>query len=391
MKTNELLDTIKCGETSKVQFKQKFDNQEKIAAEIIAMSNAKGGIIVFGVEDKTGNVVGLDYANLQSTGNKITTIANDLVKPPVYITTEVVSVDSETRQTNVLVVYIDEGIAKPYKDNNGTIWMKQGPDKRKLTDNNEIMRLFQQRGMISVDEMSIADTSIADIDTEKVNIYFNRLFQNPDESENTPNNIILYQNLNIIKNAKLTLGGLLFFAKNPQKYKPAFCVKAIAFYGNSIGGLHYRDSRDITGTIPELFRESLLFFKQNMRHEQKGQDFNSVGILEISEIALEELIQNALIHRDYTKNAPIRLMIFDNRIEIISPGCLPNSLTVDNIKLGNAAIRNNLVASYSSKLIKYRGFGSGIIRALNEQPDIEFTNDVDGEQFIVKIPRKQIE
>jgi predicted HTH transcriptional regulator len=201
---------------------------------------------------------------------------------------------------------------------------------------------------------------------------------------------VLYQNLNIIKNSKLTLGGLMFFAKYPQKYRPAFCIRAVSFYGNSIGGMHYRDSRDIVGVIPELFRESMLFFKQNLRHEQKGQDFNSTGILEISEIALEELVQNAIIHRDYAKSSPIRLMIFDDRIEITSPGCLPNSLTIENIKLGNAVIRNNLLASYASKLIKYRGFGSCIVRALNEQPNIEFINDVQGEQFIVKIPREQV-
>lgn len=89
-------------------------------------------------------------------------------------------------------------------------------------------------------------------------------------------------------------------------------------------------------------------------------------------------------------NAPIRIMIFDNRIEIVSPGALPNSLTVENIKLGNAVVRNNLMVSYCSKLMIYRGFGSGITRALISQPNIEFVNDTEGEQFIVRIPRVKI-
>ena len=386
MNAIELLDIISAGETSRVQFKREFDNQEKIAAEMIAMSNSKGGMIIFGIEDKTGNTVGLDYGSLQNLGNKIATIANELVKPQVFITTEVVSVDSNIK---VLIVYIDEGIAKPYKDNNGIIWIKQGADKRKLTDNNEIMRLFQQSGMAFVDEMVIADTSFKDIDKDKVDDYLKRISKNPDEYEKISDEI-LYQNLHILKKNNLTLGGLLFFAKEPQLYRPVFCVKAVSFYGDFIGGLNYRDSRDMTGTIPELFRESMSFFKLNLRHEQRGQNFNSIGILEISEIALEELVQNALIHRDYTRNSPIRLMIFDNRIEIVSPGSLPNNLTIENIKLGTAVLRNNLLASYSSKLIKYKGFGSGIIRALNEQPNIEFINDADGEQFIVKIPREPL-
>jgi predicted HTH transcriptional regulator len=371
-----------------VQFKRDFDNQEKIAAEMIAMSNAKGGMIIFGVEDKTGYIVGLDYVGLQNVGNRVSTVGNDLVKPQVFITTEILNIDSGTEPKKVLIVYIDEGTAKPYKDNNGTIWIKQGGDKRKLTDNNEILRLFQQKGLAFVDEMVVAGTSVTDINKDKVNDYVGLVLQDSDENENIINDV-LYENLGIIKNSNLTLGGLLFFSKKPQRYRPAFCVKAVSFYGNDIGGLHYRDSRDMTGTIPELFREGMLFFKQNLRHEQKGQNFNSVGILEISEIALEELLQNAFIHRDYTQNSPVRLMVFDNRIEIVSPGCLPNSLTVEKIKLGYAIVRNNLLASYSSKLLKYRGFGSGIIRAFKEQPNIEFINDESGNQFTVKIPREQ--
>ncbi|MBQ5424554.1 MAG: hypothetical protein IIU33_04940, partial [Bacteroidales bacterium] len=146
---------------------------------------------------------------------------------------------------------------------------------------------------------------------------------------------------------------------------------------------------DIVGTIPEMFQKSISFFTRNLHHIQAGQSFNSTGLLEISPVVLEELLQNALTHRDYSKNAPIRICIFDNRVEIISPGKLPNSLTVENIKRGNAVVRNNLIVSYSTKLMRYRGFGSGIVRALKEQPDISFINDVDGEQFTVIIPRKQ--
>ena len=129
------------------------------------------------------------------------------------------------------------------------------------------------------------------------------------------------------------------------------------------------------------------FFTSNLKGSQQGQDFNTLGRLEISKIALEELLQNALVHRDYLKNSPIRLMIFDNRVEIISPGTLPNNLTVENIKSGNAVVRNNLLASYCVNTMPYRGFGSGIKRALKEQANTELINDIEGEQFIVKIPR----
>lgn len=379
----ELLDIVGSGETSRVQFKETLDNDDKIAAELIAMSNSKGGIILFGIKDRTGEICGLDYAKLQYIGNKIATIATDFVKPQIFVTTEVVPIATETDSKKVLVVSIEEGIAKPYKDRNGVIWVKQGSDKRKLTDNNEQIRLFQQSGSLYVDEMIVPNTSIADIDRDKVEEYLRKI---DEENIDIPRDQI-YRNMNILKDSRLTLGGLLFFSKEPQKYRPAFGIKAVSYFGNEIEGDAYRNSKDIKGTIPELFEQGMAFFKSSLRQIQNGQNFNSTGVLEISSVALEELLQNALTHRDYSKNAPIRILIFDNRIELISPGALPNSLTVENIKMGNTVVRNNLLVTFCSKTMKYRGLGSGILRALKEQQNIELINDSEGEQFIVRIPR----
>ncbi|MDY0090776.1 MAG: putative DNA binding domain-containing protein [Flavobacteriaceae bacterium] len=388
MNAIELLDIISIGETSKVQFKKEIDNDDSIAAELIAFSNSKGGKILFGIEDKKGTVLGLDYQQLQSYNNRIATIANDKVKPQIFLFTEVVSIPSETDEKKILVVEVSEGIAKPYKDKNGAIWIKQGSDKRRLTDNNEQIRLFQQSGILYLDEMIIPQTSIDDINFSKVEEYV-KAIQKRETDEKTDITDTLLTNLNILKDGRLTLGGLLFFAENPQKYRPAFCVKAISFFGNSIGGTDYRSNKEIVGTIPEIFEETMSFFNANLQHVQDGQNFNKTGKLEVSQTALEELLQNALVHRDYSKNSPVRVMIFDDRIEITSPGSLPNSLTIENVKMGNAVVRNNLLVSYCSKLMNYRGFGSGITRALEAQPNIELINDSEGEQFRVIIPRPE--
>ncbi len=383
MNSDELLKTIANGETSRVQFKEAFSNADSIAAELVAMANAKGGIILFGVKDTTGEVVGLDYAALRELGSKVAIIATDFVKPLVPVTTEVVAIPFENGERRVLIVSVEEGIAKPYKDRNGTIWMKQGCDKRKLTENAEQIRLFQLSGLLFTDEMVVPGTSFKDIEQEHVRGYLRRLDAD-DDSEITP---ALCQNINILKDDRLTLGGLLFFGKKPQFYRPVFCVKAVSFFGNDIGGCDYRDSEDMTGVIPKLYNDMMAFLNRNLHHTQQGQDFNSLGILEISEIALQELCQNALIHRDYSKSAPIRLLVFDNRVEIISPGSLPNSLTIENIKMGNAVTRNPLITSFCARTMKYRGLGSGILRALKVQPNIQFENDSSGEQFKVTIPR----
>jgi predicted HTH transcriptional regulator len=384
MNAFEVVDLIARGETSTVQFKEQKINKDSLAAELVAMSNSLGGDILFGVRDKDGTIVGLGYQELQEIGNTVATVAKASVLPPVYVSTEVVSISMEDgNEKKILIVHVPEGIAKPYKDCHGAFWIKVAGDKRRITDNNEILRLFQQSGVVYVDELAVPETSEDLIDRTKVATYLAKI----DDSSDVTYSRTLFRNLGIMKGDKLTLGGLFFFSFKPQQYRPVFCIKAISFFGNDIGGCSYRGSVDITGTIPEMFNKGMDFFDTYLKHIQQGQNFNSVGKLEVSHIALEEVLQNALVHRDYSKNAPIRIMIFDNRIEIVSPGCLPNHLSVENIKLGNAVVRNNLIVSYASKLMPYRGFGSGIRRAMLEQPNIEFENDRDGEQFLVRIPR----
>ncbi|MCF6148418.1 MAG: ATP-dependent DNA helicase RecG [Candidatus Kuenenia sp.] len=388
MNALELLDIISIGETSKVQFKESISSPDALAAEFVAMSNSLGGLILVGVKDKTGDIIGLTYDQLRETGQLVANVATNNVLPLIYVETEVVSIEKAGEKKNILVIHVKEGISKPYKDRELRIWVKQGADKRKVTDNNELLRLFQSGGNLSADEMEVANTSTNDVNIDKLKEYTVKALEKTIEESGLSIEQIM-NNIRVKKNNSLTLGGLLYFGKNPQKYKPAFCIKAISFFGNDIGGTEYRDSKDINGTIPELFEKGMSFFNSNLKWRQQGQNFNILGKPEISKLALEELLQNALVHRDYLKNAPIRLMIFDNHIEIISPGTLPNSLTVENIKSGNAVVRNNLLVSYCVNTMPYRGFGSGIKRAFKEQPNIELINDIDGEQFIVKIPRPE--
>ena len=115
---------------------------------------------------------------------------------------------------------------------------------------------------------------------------------------------------------------------------------------------------------------------------------NSLGNPEIPRIVLEELLANALVHRDYLLSSPIKVFVFSNRVEIISPGSLPNRLTVENIKAGNSNARNPVLASFANHILPYRGYGSGILRAIEAYPDIEFTDDKQGNKFVATIWRK---
>lgn len=390
MNAIELLDIINTGETSKVQFKEIMPHTDSLAGEMVAMSNSMGGMILFGVKDKTGDIIGLTYEKIQNYSQTVGNLATNNVIPNIYITTEVVSIDVNGEK-RILIVYVKEGINKPYKDRNRDVWVKQGADKRRVTDNTEMLRLFQQGSHLLADEIEVYDTSIEDVNQELFRVYFKKEFHDTIEEKGLSFEQALKAK-KVLRNNKLTLAGLLFFGEDPQNIKPAFCIKVVSFFGNSISGKDYRSKpEDLKGPMPDLFKKGMKFLESNLRHIQKGQNINYRGILEISIVALEELLVNALIHRDYFKNSPIRILIFDDRVEIISPGKLPNSLTVEEVMYGNPIIRNPQIVKFSFHTMPFSGIGTGLTRALKEQPDIEFINNVDGEQFIVKIPRPEID
>jgi len=154
----------------------------------------------------------------------------------------------------------------------------------------------------------------------------------------------------VLRNNHLTLAGLLFFGKEPQTLCPAFIIKVAMFAGNDIGGNVYRSKpENLTGPIPELFRQGMMYLKSNIRYLQNGQRFNSHGIPEVSIIAMKKVFRNALVHCNYFENSSVRPLAFDNGIEIISPGKLSNNLTVEEVKYGNPVIRNNQIALFASQ------------------------------------------
>ena len=151
----------------------------------------------------------------------------------------------------------------------------------------------------------------------------------------------------------------------PQKYRPVFCIKAVSFFGTDISGTDYRDSEDITGTIPQQFERGMSFLTRNLHHVQAGQNFNSTGILEVSRIALEELLQNALTHRDYSKNASINLLIFDDRIEIMNHGGLYGRANEENFP--NVNDYRNIVVAEAMKVLGFVNRHSrGVLRVQKE-------------------------
>ena len=377
MTEKEFKEICLCGETTRVQFKREFTTQKEMAKEMIAFANSRGGMILFGVEDKTGELVGLTYEQLQQTSRELGNAAQEQVRPTIYIETDVVKADDK----HFLVCTIADGRNKPYKNLQGEIWVKQGADKRRITENAEILALFQASGAYRPEEDAIKGTTIDDLEIVYLKDYFKKVYNREIEEFEQPLESML-RSLGILSaSGEVTRAGMLYFGKHPQMHERSFMVKAVAFAGNSIGDTAYIDSRDISGTVPWMFRESMTFLKSVLRHQQNGQNFNSVGILEIPEVVLEELVQNALVHIDLLHEAAIRILVFNDRIEIINPGCLYGGLQVEDIKLGVSRQRNPLMSSLAAKTMIYRGLGSGIIRVMKEGACVDFVNEESANQF----------
>jgi predicted HTH transcriptional regulator len=383
MEALELLEVIQKGESSTVQFKERLPNQESLAQEMSAFSNGLGGLIIIGVNDKTGALNGLSFQEIQSTNQQLVNVASQSVFPSIIITTETVNVNG----SNLIVVGIKEGISKPYKDRLGSIYIKNGSDKRRVTSNDEISRLLQSSKAMFADEMPIQGTSVADVDLEYYKGFMKRKYNKDFEDLGIEIRQSL-ENLNLLKEGSLTLAGLLFFSSNRHKFRPQFSIQCISVNATTLTGNTFTDNEPpFEGNMKGVFDKTISFIERNLRKVPVGDTFNSQTVWEIPYEVFEELIVNSLIHRDYFINSTIKVFIFSDRIEIVSPGKLPNSLTVENITSGVSISRNPILQTMAQQSLPYKGLGTGVMRAISIYPEIKFVNDQEHERLIVTIKR----
>ena len=383
METTELIKRIENGEDSFTQFKEKSVRPESLAKEFVAFSNAEGGIVIFGVDDN-GQVKGLESKEIEKLGQLIGNVANENVKPPIHPLVQNITIDEK----KLMVVFIKSGTGKPYKTSSGVFYTKSSADKKIISDE-ELKRLFAESKRLYADEEIVYGSDISDINLQLYYSYLERA--NRSVFDLLKNGVVeletILSNEVIMKKGHLTLAGNLIFGINPQKFNPSFYINCCYFNGNDLSVTQYISKKRIKGAFERLYDEGMSFLKSNLRYKQLEKNFNSNGVLEINEVVLGELLVNALIHRDYYINSSIKLFIFHDRVEIISPGKLTNSLTIENIKSGRSICRNPILDSICENILPYSGYGSGIKRVLSINPNVELINDIEKEEFRCIIPR----
>ncbi|RGL54651.1 AAA family ATPase [Segatella copri] len=404
---NDILKQINAGEVSGVQFKERILDKYDIACELVAFSNSHGGKLVVGIKDKTGETNALSYSEVQETTNLLSDIASENVVPSILIKIDTVEVEDG----NLVVATVKEGLNKPYHDNKGIVWVKNGADKRKVFDNAELAEMMTDCGSFAPDEAGVRDATVNDLDATTIKQFlgnrFDRVLENKGLTGDAFNEASLdmicsaiakghdcekiLRNLRFIRpDGSLTVAAMLLFGKYTQRWLPMMTAKCICFAGNSVGSKVFRDKvndADMEGNLLHQYDTIMDFFTRNLHNVQVGEEFNSMGKLEIPYTSLVEFTVNSLVHRSLNMKAPVRIFIFDNRVEIHSPGALPNGLTIDDIKAGTSMPRNMFLFNNAIYLLPYTGVGSGITRALDEDVNVTFMNNDKAQEFVITVWR----
>jgi predicted HTH transcriptional regulator len=383
MQTPEIRERINNGEDSTTQFKQDITDANRLAEEMVAFSNAEGGTLLIGVADD-GAIVGLDDSQISRINQLVSNTANENVKPPIYPLTEVLSVDGQ----RIIAVSVRKGDSKPYQTSKGIYLTKSGSDKRRMSAD-ELRRLFAESQRLFADEEILSRSQIGDLNTEAFYTFLEK--DNPAIAEElrlgSLQLVTVLENLELINQGHLTLAGNLVFGKLPQKYTPSFYVDCVHFNGNDVGCADFIAKATMKGSLRQQYEDSLHFIRNNLKRIPLSDGFNAQTKLEIDEWVFTELLVNALVHRDYYIQSSVKVFVFHDRVEIISPGKLPNSLTVQKIRTGLAVHRNPVLNSICKSVLPYSGYGSGIKRALQLKADLVLIDDRDKEEFRCVIPR----
>ncbi|WP_418322037.1 RNA-binding domain-containing protein [Segatella hominis] len=406
---DDILKQIKAGEVSGMQFKERILDKYDIACELVAFSNSQGGKLVVGIKDKTGETNALSYSEVQETTNLLSDIASENVVPSILIKIDTVEVEDG----NLVVATVKEGLNKPYHDNKGIVWVKNGADKRKVFDNAELAEMMTDCGSFAPDEAGVRDATVNDLDATTIKQFLGNRFERVLEKKGLTGDAFneasldaicsaiakghdcekILRNLRFIRpDGTLTVAAMLLFGKYTQRWMPMMTAKCICFAGNSVGSKVFRDKvndADMEGNLLHQYDTIMDFFTRNLHNVQVGEEFNSIGKLEIPYTSLVEFTVNSLVHRSLNMKAPVRIFIFDNRVEIHSPGALPNGLTIDDIKAGTSMPRNMFLFNNAIYLLPYTGVGSGITRALDEDINVTFMNNDKAQEFVITVWREE--
>jgi ATP-dependent DNA helicase RecG len=379
----ELTSRIAKGEGLHTEFKETFSNNEDIAKSIVSFANTDGGQLIIGINNN-GEIVGIE--NIDEFIRRIDDIAFNRCEPPVTVVQETLYINNKP----IIIVNIPKGDQRPYRTGKGLYYIRSA-NRCRQASREELLRLFQATESIYYDEIEVTRAAIKDIDISYAKRFLEEYFYINVEDESLIRYLI---NLKVLsKNKKPTVAGILFFGVNPQFYLPTTNIIAAFIDGNKIS-IPPADKKECSGRIPQILEDGMRFLKIYIKEKHIIKGLEDERHYEIEDFVIREALVNAIAHRDYTIDAPIRIFIFNDRIEIHTPGKLPNTVTIESMKIGAAhVLRNPTIYILLSKmgLVTHTGTGiKRIIESVKKTVGKEVKLEVIDNEFILTIPKKQL-
>lgn len=453
MTKTELLEVIRNGESSGVEFKRDTIESRALAKGLVAFANLRGGAVLLGVDDNR-SVVGLTRPKIEEW---VMTTCRDKVRPEVIPYFEIIR-DVE-RGKDVAVVQVEQGwgVHHVWHDNHRTYYIRVGTQSREASQE-ELERLFQQRGAFRLELRPVAGTSISDLDRRRLRDYFSRIGQQAVPPEKPPAGLrekaeersrgiakeiegdeskwrdyydsvhdemqmdwneqteerwkSLLRNTEFLSDeggSSTTVAGLLLFGQQPNRFLPQAGIDAAAYPGK-VKDYASKERISLRGPMTPLFSRNelgeMLLIENGLVEQAVEFVRRNIGVRatlvngsrrvekrDYPEEAVREAIVNALVHRDYLLSSTnIELSVYEDRLEITSPGRLPNGITPEKMITGCRAARNQLLKDVMRDYGYLEHMGMGvprkIVKGMLEHNGTMPELIEDGERFIVRLLKK---
>ena len=345
----EIMRQLRPGEDSDWEFKQiefaenkpRNPRRDDLANEIAAFANANGGVLLCGVTDE-GEMQGMSREQMVALDSVLVEVSTNSIKPAVRIRTHHRQLPDGKR---LLLVEVPEGDSQ--HDSPGGSYIRVGGSKQKMTSD-ERLRLAQRRGQArfrSFDEQTVPDTGFGTLDEW--------LWKPLLTAEGAADPESALGKLALLKPdeagiPRATIAGVLLCTRNPEQWLPNACITATRYRGKERASGQF-DAQEITGPLNRQIADAVAFAVRNM-HVAARKEPARVDLPQYSDKALFEALVNAVVHRDYSVHGSrIRLSMFEDRLEIQSPGSLPNNLTVESMTTRQAT-RNEALTSVLGRM-----------------------------------------
>ena len=360
---NEWLGRIRLGEDSTLELKRivmrsaskvSGPHPDSLADELAAMGNAQGGKLILGVDDKTRQVSGIACAALDTVEKWLAEICQTRIFPPLDIATQHIELPDEAGQLQPVIVVTVPRSLMVHKSPNG-YFKRVAHAKREMTPD-VLARLFQQRSqsrMIRFDELAVPGSSVEQADSLLLRAFLR-------DGEGPPE--IQLQRLHLTANDdgvnRLSLAGVLLCTIKPVRWLPSAYIQAVAYSGINNDPNDQLDAKDFDGPLDRQIWDAFNFVRLNMKVPARKM-LGRIDSPQYSVRAVFEALVNAVAHRDYSvAGGRIRLHLFKDRLELYSPGALPNSMTIEAMQVMSMP-RNEVISSLFSRYFPIREDGVG--------------------------------